>query len=58
MHLSDALGTLRPVTWGTLRVKRATRPLRYAAPLGPPLAGYRQLRNNEQKHKNRYFVVL
>lgn len=31
-HLSDALGTLRPVTWGTLRVIRATRPLRYAAP--------------------------
>ena len=27
---SDALGTLRPVAWGTLRVKRATGPLRYA----------------------------
>ena len=29
---SDALGTLRPVTWGTLRVIRATGPLRYADP--------------------------
>ena len=40
-HLSDALGTLRPVTWGTLRVKRATGP-RFAllpAPWGRRLPG-------------------
>ena len=39
-HLSDALGTPGAVTWGTLRVRRATGPLRYSVPPGAAACPY------------------